>query len=125
MQLRKFKIKKGDQVMVISGREKGKTGKILNVYAAKGSMTIDKVNMVKRHQKPSAKYKHGGIIEKEAPIAVSNIMLLCEKCKGPVRVGSKRLEDGPKVRCCKKCGEGLDKLFKVLRQHIGMKLYLL
>jgi large subunit ribosomal protein L24 len=109
MQLKKFKIKKGDQVMVISGREKGKTGKIMNVYASKEAMTIDKVNMVKRHQKPSAKYKHGGIIEKEAPIAVSNIMLLCEKCKGPVRVGSMTLEDGKKVRCCKKCGEVLDK----------------
>jgi large subunit ribosomal protein L24 len=109
MRLRKFKLKKGDQVMVISGREKGKTGKIMNVYAGKEAMTIDKLNMVKRHQKPSAKYKHGGIIEKEAPIAVSNIMLLCEKCKGPVRVGSKLLEDGKKVRCCKKCGEVLDK----------------
>ena len=95
--------------MVISGRNKGKTGKIMNVYASKEAMTIDKVNMVKRHQKPSAKYKHGGIIEKEAPIAVSNIMLLCEKCKGPVRVGYKTLEDGKKVRCCKKCGEVLDK----------------
>lgn len=109
MQLKKFKIKKGDQVMVISGREKGKTGKILNVYAGKEAMTIDKVNMVKRHQKPSAKHKHGGIIEKEAPINVSNIMLLCEKCKGPVRVGVKKLEDGTKVRCCKKCGEVIDK----------------
>lgn len=109
MRLTKFKIRKGDQVMVISGREKGKTGKILRVFVDKSAMTVDKVNMVKRHQKPSAKYKHGGIVEKEAPIAVSNIMLLCETCKGPVRVGTKRLEDGKKVRYCKKCSEVIDR----------------
>ncbi len=108
MGLIRFKIRKGDQVMVISGREKGKTGKVLRVFVDKSAMTVDKVNMVKRHQKPSAKYKHGGIVEKEAPIAVSNIMLLCGKCKGPVRVGTKRLEDGKKVRYCKKCSEVID-----------------
>ncbi len=95
--------------MVTSGREKGKTGKVLGVLAAKNALTVDKVNMVKRHLKPSAKHKHGGIVEKEAPIAVSNIMLLCEKCKGPVRVGTKRLEDGKKVRYCKKCSEVIDR----------------
>lgn len=109
MQAKKFKIKKDDQVMVVAGREKGKTGKVTAVLVSKGRVTIEKTNMVKRHTKPSAKLKHGGIIEKEAPIAISNVMILCEKCKGPVRVGRKVLDDGSKVRFCRKCGEVIDK----------------
>ncbi len=109
MQVKKLKIKKDDQVMVVSGRDKGKTGKVTNVLVSKGRVTIDKLNMVKRHTKPSAKLKHGGIIEKEAPMAISNVMILCEKCKGPVRVGRKKLDDGSKVRFCRKCGEVIDK----------------
>ncbi|MBI5562929.1 MAG: 50S ribosomal protein L24 [Deltaproteobacteria bacterium] len=104
-----FKIRKDDQVMVTTGKEKGKTGKVMRVIPDKETLLIEKLNIVKRHQKPSQKYKHGGIIEKEAPIAVSNVMLLCAKCKGPVRVGRKILDDGKKVRVCKKCGEVLDK----------------
>lgn len=104
-----FKIKKDDQIMVMTGKEKGKTGKVTKVDPEKATALVEKLNMVKRHQKPSAKYKHGGIIEKEAPIAISNLMLLCEKCKGPVRVGRKILETGKKVRYCKKCNEVLDK----------------
>jgi len=103
-----LKIRKDDQVMVMTGKEKGKTGKVARVAPGKGVVFIEKLNMVKRHQKPSAKYKHGGIIEKEAPIAISNVMMLCGKCKGPVRVGKKT--DGDKnVRVCKKCGEVFDK----------------
>lgn len=104
-----LKIRKDDQIMVIAGREKGKTGKVLRVDPEKSKVYVEKLNMVKRHQKPSQKYKHGGIIEKEAPLAISNLMLLCEKCKGPVRVGKKLLDDGKRVRFCKKCGEVLDK----------------
>ncbi len=104
-----FKIRKDDQVMVIAGKEKGKTGKVSRVVVDKAAVVVEKLNVVKRHQKPSAKYKHGGIIEKEAPIAISNVMLLCEKCKGPVRVGKKTLDEGKKVRVCKKCGEVLDR----------------
>lgn len=104
-----LKIRKDDQIMVIAGREKGKTGKVMKVDPEKSKVYVEKLNMVKRHQKPSQKFKHGGIIEKEAPIAISNLMLLCEKCKGPVRVGKKLLEDGKRVRFCKKCGEVLDK----------------
>jgi large subunit ribosomal protein L24 len=104
-----FKIKKDDQIMVMTGKEKGKTGKVTKVDPEKATALVEKLNMVKRHQKPSAKYKHGGIIEKEAPIAISNLMILCEKCKGPVRVGRKILETGKKVRYCKKCNEVLDK----------------
>ncbi|MEK6758270.1 MAG: 50S ribosomal protein L24 [Deltaproteobacteria bacterium] len=104
-----LKIRKDDQIMVIAGREKGKTGKVLKVDPEKSKVYVEKLNMVKRHQKPSQKFKHGGIIEKEAPLAISNLMLLCEKCKGPVRVGKKLLDDGKRVRFCKKCGEVLDK----------------
>jgi len=104
-----FKIRKDDQVMVITGKEKGKTGKVSHVNPAKKTVLVEKLNIVKRHQKPSQKYKHGGIIEKEAPLAISNVMFLCVKCKGPVRVGKKLLDDGKKVRVCKKCGEVLDK----------------
>jgi len=103
-----LKIRKEDQVMVMAGKEKGKTGKVSRVVPDKAVVFIEKLNMVKRHQKPTAKFKHGGIIEKEAPIAISNVMILCAKCKGPVRVGKK--VDGEKnVRVCKKCGEVFDK----------------
>lgn len=105
----KIKIKKNDQVMILKGREQGKTGRVIKVDPGKGRILIEKLNLVKRHAKPSAKQKQGGIIEKEAPLAVSNVMLICDKCKGPVRVGKKVLDDGKRVRCCKKCGEVLEK----------------
>ncbi len=103
-----LKIRKEDQVMVMAGKEKGKTGKVSRVVPEKAVVFIEKLNMVKRHQKPTAKYKHGGIIEKEAPIAISNVMILCGKCKGPVRVG-KKIDGEKNVRVCKKCGEVFDK----------------
>ena len=109
MQLAKCKIRKNDQVMIVKGKEQGKTGRVIRVIPDKGHVLIEKLNMVKRHTKPSAKYKQGGIIEKEAPLAISNVMLLCDKCKGPVRVGRKVLEDGKRVRLCKKCGEVFEK----------------
>ena len=109
MQTIKYKVKKNDQVMIINGKERGKTGRIMKVDLSKGRVLIEKLNMVKRHAKPSQKHKQGGIVEKEAPLAVSNVMLICDKCKGPVRVGRKVLDDGKKVRYCKKCGEVLDK----------------
>ncbi len=105
----KFRIRRDDQVMVISGKEKGKTGKVLRVIPEKPAVVVEKLNMVKRHTRPSQRHRHGGIIEKEMPIALSNVMLLCEKCRGPVRVGKKVLEDGRRVRFCRKCGEVLDK----------------
>ena len=109
MQPAKCKIRKNDQVMIVKGKEQGKTGRVIRVIPDKRHVLIEKLNMVKRHTKPSAKYKQGGIIEKEAPLAISNVMLLCDKCKGPVRVGRKVLEDGKRVRLCKKCGEVFEK----------------
>lgn len=104
-----FKIRKDDQIMVKVGREKGKTGKIARVIPDKGLVVVEKLNVVKRHQKPTQKNKQGGIVEKEAPMSISNVMIICEKCKGPVRVGTKRLADGKRVRYCKKCSEVIDK----------------
>jgi large subunit ribosomal protein L24 len=101
-------IKKNDLVKVVSGKEKGKTGKVLKVLGRKDRVIVEKVNFVKRHARPSAQHRQGGIIEKEGPIHVSNVMLLCSKCNRPVRLGRKLLEDGKKVRVCKSCGEVVD-----------------
>jgi len=105
----KYKIRKDDQVMVMSGRDRGKTGKVTQVRSSTDRALVEKLNMVKRHQGPTQKMPQGGIVEKEAPIHISNLMVLCAKCKGPVRVGRKALEGGKAVRYCKKCGEVLDR----------------
>ena len=97
-------LKKGDMVKVIAGKEKGKSGKILKIVSGKDKIVVEKLNFVKRHQKPDAHGK-GGIVEKEAPIHVSNVMLVCNKCDAVVRLGSKLLEEGKKVRVCRKCSE--------------------
>ncbi|MEZ0344428.1 MAG: 50S ribosomal protein L24 [Caldimicrobium sp.] len=100
----KCHVKKNDMVVVIAGKDKGKIGKILQVFPRKGRAIVEGVNIVKKHMKPTP-YSSGGIIEKPAPIHVSNLMLYCPKCKRGVRVSRKFLEDGTKVRVCKKCGE--------------------
>jgi len=102
------KIKKNDKVIVINGKEKGKIGGVLTVDPEKGRIVVEKVNMIKRHSKPSMQTGQGGIIEKEAPLDISNVMIVCNKCTEPTRIGSRRLEDGSKVRLCKKCGEPID-----------------
>lgn len=101
-------IKKNDTVIVITGREKGKRGRVLSVYPAKGRVIIEKINIIKRHMRPSRKYTQGGIIEKEAPLHISNVMLICPKCSKPTRISSTVLSDGKKVRACKKCREVVD-----------------
>jgi len=102
-------VKKNDLVKVIAGRERGKSGRILRVFPRKNRVLVEKINFVKRHTRPSGQTRQGGIVEKEAPINVSNVMVICEKCNVPVRIGKKILDDGKKVRMCKKCGEVLDK----------------
>jgi len=101
-------IKKNDKVIVLSGKEKGKIGTILKVDSEKGRAIVEKVNMVKRHAKPGGKRAQGGIIEKEAPLSISKLMLVCGKCAEPTRTGRRILEDRSKVRVCKKCGELVD-----------------
>ena len=109
MAKKKFYIRKNDKVMVIAGKKKGKIGTALRVIPEKERIIVEKLNMVKRHTRPGGKAAKGGIVEKEAPIHISNLMLVCGKCAETTRIGNKVLEDGSKVRFCKKCGEILDK----------------
>lgn len=97
-------LRKHDRVSVIAGRDKGKVGKINAILKKKGRALVEGVNIVKRHTKPGPGTS-GGILEKESSIHLSNLMLICPKCTDPVRIEKKVLEDGNKVRICKKCGE--------------------
>jgi large subunit ribosomal protein L24 len=101
-------IRKNDSVMVISGRERRKTGKVLRVLPKEGSAIIERINIVKRHQRPRGPQQTGGIVEKEAPIPLSNLMLMCDKCNAPVRVGGKQTTGEEKARVCRRCGDPLD-----------------
>jgi large subunit ribosomal protein L24 len=101
-------IRKNDSVMVISGKERGKTGKVLRVNPKEDAVIIERINVVKRHTKPRGPQQAGGIVEKEASIPASNIMIMCDKCNAPVRIGHKVLADGNKVRVCRRCAEALD-----------------
>ena len=95
--------------MVTTGKEKGKSGRVLKVFPEKNKVLVEKINFIKRHTRPHGQQRQGGILEKEAPLHVSNMMLLCEKCNKPVRIGHRFVEGEKKVRVCKKCGEILDK----------------
>jgi large subunit ribosomal protein L24 len=108
VQKKKPRIRKDDKVIVTVGKEKGKIGAVLKLDAKKGRVVVEKVNMVKVHTKPSAKTAQGGIIEKEAALSISNVMIVCNRCTEPTRIGFRQLEDGSKVRVCKKCGEPMD-----------------
>lgn len=103
------KIKKNDKVIIVAGKETGKIGTVLKVDSEKGRVLVEKVNMIKRHSKPSAKTGQGGIVEKEAALNISNVMIVCDKCTERTRVGKRVLEDGSKVRICRKCGEPMDR----------------
>ncbi len=102
-------IKRDDKVVVISGKEKGKKGKVLITEPKNNKVIIEKVNMVTKHEKPKGQGKPGGIIHQEAPVHASKVMLVCGKCGKATRLAFKMLEDGNKVRVCKKCGETFDK----------------
>jgi len=101
-------LKKDDKVKIIAGKDCSKIGKILKVIRKDCRVVVEKINIVKKHSKPNATNKQGGIIEQEAPIHWSNVMLVCNKCIEPVRVRMKILEDGKKVRVCRKCNEMID-----------------
>lgn len=100
-------IRKNDNVIVIAGKEKGKKGKVLSVLVGRNRALIEKLNIVKRAQRPTQKMPQGGVVEKEASIHLSNLMLFCSKCTRGVRSGIKISKDGKKTRICKKCGESL------------------
>ncbi|BAH05245.1 hypothetical protein CKR_0194 [Clostridium kluyveri NBRC 12016] len=103
----KVHVRKKDTVMIISGKDKGKTGEVLAVMPKVSKVLVSGINIVSKHQKPNKQNMEGGIIRKEAAIYSSKVMLYCEKCKSVTRISHKILEDGTKVRVCKKCGETL------------------
>jgi large subunit ribosomal protein L24 len=109
MAAEKLHVKKDDMVMIIAGKDKGKSGKILRVLPGKGRVVIENLNVVKRHSRPTRTNAQGGILEKEAPIDASNVVLVCDSCNKPTRTGIRFLEDGSKARFCKKCNEIVDK----------------
>ena len=101
-------IKVNDQVIVISGNEKGKKGKVLSVDHENGRVIVEGVNMAIKHKKPRRQGEAGGIIHQEAALNMSNVMHICKKCGQPTRIGYTVLKDGGKVRVCKKCNENFD-----------------
>jgi large subunit ribosomal protein L24 len=105
----KARLKKDDTVLVVAGRERGKTGKVVRVLGDRGTILVERLNIVKRHRKPTGPQSPGGILEKEAPLDLSNVKLICPACNKPTRVGRRQLEDGRRVRTCKKCRENIDR----------------
>lgn len=104
----KVKIKKNDQVEVLSGRDRGARGKVLRVQPAAGTAIVERINLVKKHTRPNPqKQVQGGVLEREAPIRLSKLKVICPECSQPTRLGRKRLDDGKGVRVCKKCGATL------------------
>ena len=105
---KKLHVKKNDTVVVIAGKDRSKSGKILSIHPKKDGVLVEGINIVKRHTKPRGS-EQGGILEKEALVHISNVALLCGKCNKPVRTRVTTLEDGKKARVCVKCGESFDK----------------
>lgn len=105
-----MKIRRGDEVLVLTGRDRGETGKVRRAFPRENRVLVEGVNMAKRHMKPRGQTSPAGIITREAPIHVSNVMLICPKCQQPTRIGFRLLEDGSKARVCKKCHELIEEV---------------
>jgi len=104
----KCHVRKGDTVVVVAGKDRGKSGKVLGVFRLDGKVTVERINIIKRHTKPTQQNRQGGILEREAPIHLSNVMLYCSTCQKPTRVGTKTLTDGSRVRVCRKCTQPIE-----------------
>jgi large subunit ribosomal protein L24 len=103
-------IRKGDQVKIIAGRDSGKTGRVLSINAKKNTVVVEHASIIKRHTRPNpGKNIKGGIVEKEGPVSVSNVMIVCPSCTKHTRMGHNILPDGTKLRACRRCGTALDK----------------
>jgi large subunit ribosomal protein L24 len=103
-------IRKNDNVIVIAGRDRGKKGRVLRVLPSKGRLIVEGASFVKRHTRPNPQRNiKGGIVEREAPLAISNVQLVCPECGAPTRIGKQRLDDGRRVRICRKCKGVVDK----------------
>lgn len=109
MKKNKLHVKKDDKVKILAGKDRGKTGTILKALPEEKRVIVEGINMIKKHQRPQGMNQQGGIIDIEAPIDVSNVMLICPSCNEASRTGKKVLEDGTKVRYCKKCNQVIDK----------------
>jgi large subunit ribosomal protein L24 len=106
--MQKIHVKRDDQVVVTSGRDRGARGKVLRVLPSDGKAIVERINMITRHTRPNPqKGIQGGILEREAPIAVSNLMVICPNCGKPSRMGHRRLDQGGSVRVCKNCDKAL------------------
>ncbi len=103
-----MKIRKNDTVLVIAGKDKGKKGKVRHAFPKENRVIVEGINMIKRHSRARGAARQAGIIEREAPIGVSNVMLLCSKCNKPTRIGFRFLESGKKARMCQACSEVVD-----------------
>jgi len=103
-----MKIRKNDDVLVISGKDKGKKGKVRFVYPREDRLIVEGVNIIKKHARATGTVRQAGIIEREAPIRLADVMLVCNKCNHPARVGFRTLQDGRKARICRACGEIID-----------------
>ena len=103
-----MKIRKNDTVLVIAGKDRGEKGKVRRALPKEGKLLVDGINMIKRHSRTSGQARQAGIIEMEAPISVSNVMLICNKCDKPTRIGYRILDDGKKARICRSCYEVID-----------------
>jgi large subunit ribosomal protein L24 len=104
-----MRVKKNDKVMIMAGKDRGKSGKVLFVNKMRTRLIVEGLNIVKKAKRPDQQSQKGGIIDIEAPLSISNVMVVCPKCGKPVRMKSRMLENGKKVRSCVKCGEMLDK----------------
>lgn len=104
----KVHVKKDDTVLVLTGKDRGKKGKVLSVYPDDNMVLVEGVNMATKHKKPRNRYQQGGIIHQESPVNSSKVMLICERCGKPTKVGKQVFENGQKARTCKKCDEIID-----------------
>ena len=108
MEAVKIRIKKDDKVKILTGKDKGKIGKVLKIVKKTNRVVVENINVVKVHQRPTQANPQGGIVDKTMPINVSNLMVMCNSCVKPTRIGMKQLEDGKRVRICKKCNQQID-----------------
>jgi len=108
METIKIRIKKDDKVKVLTGKDKGKIGKVLKVVKKTNRVLVENMNVVKVHQRPTQANPQGGIVDKTMPIQISNLMVMCNTCVKPTRIGMKLLDNGKRVRICKQCNQQID-----------------
>jgi len=109
VEMKKISVRRGDKVLVLSGKDKGKKGKVITTYPRLGKVKVESINIIKKHAKPTRKVPQGGIREMEAAFPASKVVVVCPACSKPTRIAKKILPDARRIRICRKCGESLDK----------------